>query len=56
MLLEGEALAIWLEEQRKNYEFAKSETLATIMPMGFVAVVGGIPPLKTARFLSSLTI
>ena len=38
-LLKGEVLAIWLElneEQRKNYETAKSKILTTIMPMGFI--------------------
>ena len=40
-LLEGEALAIWLElteEQRKDYEIAKKEIQNTIMPMGFVSL------------------
>jgi len=38
-LLEGEALAIWLEltsELQKDYETAKKEIQNTIMPMGFV--------------------
>jgi len=40
-LLEGEALAIWLEltsKQQKDYETAKKEIQNTIMPKGFVSL------------------
>ena len=40
-LLEGEALAIWLEltvEQQGNYAMAKTEIIKTIMPMGFISL------------------
>ena len=40
-LLEGEALAIWLEltvEQQENYAMAKTEIIKTIMPMGFISL------------------
>lgn len=40
-LLEGEALAIWLEltaDQQKDYTVAKREIQNAIMPMGFVSL------------------
>ena len=40
-LLEGEALAIWLElseRQRRDYGAAKGKILETMMPMGFVSL------------------
>jgi len=40
-LLEGEALAVWLElttEQQDDYAIAKKEILSAVMPMGFVSL------------------
>ena len=40
-LLEGEALAVWLEltdEQKKDYEAAKKELVAKMAPMGFASL------------------
>ena len=40
-LLEGEALAVWLElttEQQDDYAGAKKEILSAVMPMGFVSL------------------
>ena len=40
-LLEGEALAIWLElseRQRRDYGAAKEKILEAMMPMGFVSL------------------
>ena len=41
MLLEGEALAIWLEfshEQQEDYGVAKEEIEKAMIPMGFVCL------------------
>lgn len=40
-LLEGEALAVWMElteEQQKNYVMAKKEMVAKMVPVGFISL------------------